>query len=124
MPLKVASVCLAAACAPESVTLECVDEATFYREYANAICVGAAHCNDLNGESVQACVDRVALGNPEAEHRLFRVCPGAAYDGCEAAACLDQLLHSPPQCGPESVLDACGTLDWYHGLCPEFSGTG
>ena len=114
---------LALACAPDPVPLKCLDEGTFYREYAVALCRGAADCGDLWGATEEECVEIVADGNSEEEGRLLRVCPAASYDPCEASACLDQMLHSPPRCGPEGVLVSCGKLDWYHGLCSAFEGT-
>ncbi len=50
---------------------------------------------------------------------LSVVCPGAVYDPVQAAACLDQVLHSPLDCEGIWYTPACGNMDWYRGVCSE-----
>lgn len=124
MRLTPGAAVLLAGCAGGPVQLECIGEATFEQQWGAAVCRAYAYCGNPSGETEDECVERLGTdGLSEAKQHLLDACPHAKFDGCEAAACLDQLLHSPPECGPISALRACGTMDWYHGLCPEFSGT-
>lgn len=107
-------------CARDVVVLEPIEEEAFERAYLGALCHATFACGRSLGGSVEECVaeiDHVPFS--EGKWWLSVVCPGAVYDPVQAAACLDQVLHSPWDCDGIWSTPACGNMDWYRGVCSE-----
>lgn len=120
--LALSSVFGVAGCARDVVMLEPIEEAEFELALFKAYCQGAARCGKLDFDSKEACVDYwTAASFAESKWLLPQLCPGAEYDPVQAAACLDQILHTPQDCSGLGSETTCPHMDWYRGACPMIS---
>lgn len=106
------------------VPLTCIEEDQFDLQWAALNCEAAWQCQTTWYASEADCV-RGTLESwlPERKRHMQDVCPNAAYDACEAAACLDEIQHSPEECGPSPYFGTCSDMDWYVGACSYYFGT-
>lgn len=115
---------LGLSCASEPVALACIDEETFNEQWAQLGCHAVWECQVTYYASEEECVAGTLNESlPLFKQHLIEMCPGAKYDACEAAACLDELRHSPEECGPSPLFGTCTDFDWYQGACPSYFTT-